>query len=79
MQLEDDGPGDNGPGEEWEDPIVAEVRRAREQILARFEHDIGAYTAHIIAIQEEKKRRGFQYASPRARRPEGSTQPPAHR
>ena len=51
----------------WEDPFVAEVRRVREQILAEFDYDIQAYAAHIIAIQEEKKRRGFEYTSPASR------------
>jgi len=48
----------------WEDPIVAEVRRTRENILAEFNYDIRAYAAHIMAIQEEKKQRGFRYGSP---------------
>ena len=48
----------------WEDPIVAEVRRTREKILAAFDYDLDAYIAHIVAIQEKKKKRGFKYASP---------------
>jgi hypothetical protein len=52
----------------WKDPIVAEVRRTREKILAEFNYDIRAYAAHIIAIQEEEKKSGVKYASPRPRR-----------
>lgn len=48
----------------WEDPIVSEVRSIRENILAEFNYDIRAYAAHIMAIQEEKKRRGFRYGAP---------------
>ena len=54
----------------WEDPIVAEVRRTREKILAEFNYDIAAYTADIIARQEEEKKRGVQYVSPAPRQPE---------
>lgn len=31
----------------WEDPIVAEVHRAREKLAAQFNFDIGAYFADI--------------------------------
>lgn len=57
----------------WEDPIVAEVRRIREQILAEFDYDIDAYAAHIIAIQEEEKKRGVKYVSGPSGRPQGAT------
>jgi hypothetical protein len=53
----------------WEDPIVAEVRRTREKILAEFNYDIDAYAAHIMAIQDKKKKHGFKYASPPGRTP----------
>jgi hypothetical protein len=49
-----------------EDPIVAEVRRAREEILAGFGYDVEAYAADVIARQEEDKKRGMTYAPPRA-------------
>jgi hypothetical protein len=55
----------------WEDPIVAEVRRTRENILAEFDYDIRAYAAHIMAVQEENKKRGVTYVSPPPRRPSG--------
>ena len=54
-----------------EDPIVAEVRRTRENIFATFDYDIRAYVAHIVAIQEEEKKRGVIYSSPPPRRPKG--------
>jgi hypothetical protein len=61
-----------GPApEEWEDPIVAAVRRTREQILAEFNYDVRAYAAHIMSVQNEEKQRGVQYASPPPRRPVG--------
>jgi hypothetical protein len=55
----------------WEDPIVAEVRRTREKIFAQFDYDLDAFTAHIISLQEENKRRGVEYASPRVHHPQG--------
>lgn len=36
----------------WEDPIVAEVHRAREQIAAKYNYDIGAYFADVHRRQE---------------------------
>lgn len=55
----------------WVDPIVAEVRRTREKILAEFNYDVRAYATHIMAVQEEEKKRGVTYASPPPRRPIG--------
>jgi hypothetical protein len=52
----------------WEDPIVAEVRRSREKILASFGYDLEAYAAHIMALQEADKKRGVTYARPGTRR-----------
>lgn len=48
----------------WEDPIVAEVRRIREEIFAEYGDDLEAYAAHIMALQEEDKKRGVTYARP---------------
>ena len=31
----------------WEDPIVAEVHRAREQLAVECNHDIGAFFANL--------------------------------
>jgi hypothetical protein len=35
----------------WEDPIVAEVRRAREELSARFDFDVKAIFADIRCRQ----------------------------
>ena len=47
-----------------EDPIVAEVRKVREQLFSEFGYDLEAYAGHIAEIEAEKKKRGFRYASP---------------
>jgi hypothetical protein len=31
----------------WDDPIVAEVRRARDELMARFDYDVDAILADI--------------------------------
>jgi hypothetical protein len=45
----------------WEDPIVAEVRKARQGIFARFDYDLDAYFAHLQEAAEENRRRGVRY------------------
>ena len=35
----------------WEDPIVSDVRRIREQLSARFEFDVGAIFADLRSRQ----------------------------
>lgn len=47
--------------EDSEDPIVAEVRRNRRKILARFNGDVDAYSSYIEAVEAEKRSRGVQY------------------
>ena len=42
----------------WEDPIVAEVHRARREILARFNGDMAAYMDYLREMTEEERRRG---------------------
>ena len=37
----------------WEDPIVAEVHRIRDQIMASFNHDIDVYVADLMKRQVE--------------------------
>ena len=37
----------------WEDPIVADVRRTRESLSARFDFDLAAIFADIRNRQEE--------------------------
>jgi hypothetical protein len=54
----------------WEDPIVAEVRRAREQLAARFDFDVDAIFADIQNRQTALGRRLVSRAQPAG--PEGA-------
>ncbi len=40
----------------WQDPIVAEIRRIREQYAARFHHDIQAICRHAEEQQQKADR-----------------------
>jgi hypothetical protein len=51
----------------WEDPIVAEVHKAREQILARFDYDLAAYGEHLKKVEAENRARGIKYVDPPVR------------
>ncbi|HEX6037580.1 hypothetical protein [Longimicrobium sp.] len=42
----------------WEDPIVAEVRRIREEISAGFNHDPDAYFRHLREMDEQARGSG---------------------
>jgi hypothetical protein len=44
--------------EPWSDPIVAEVRKARDQYAASFGYDLDRIFADIERLQEERKARG---------------------
>jgi hypothetical protein len=46
----------------WEDPIVAEVRKVREEIFAEFNYDLHAYAAHLQALEKEARQRGVRYS-----------------
>lgn len=46
-----------------EDPIVAEVHRIRQQIMARFNNDLEAYVAYLQTRRESDRRRGFREAT----------------
>lgn len=46
-----------------EDPIVAEIHRIRQQIMARFNGDLEAYVAYLRSREGENRRYGFRYAS----------------
>ncbi len=37
----------------WEDPIVKETRAAREELFARFNHDLAALCEHLRKKQRE--------------------------
>jgi hypothetical protein len=61
---------------EDDDPIVAEVRRAREVIAAKFNYDLAAIFKHMQELTEEAARAGHPVVSPPPRRPEGRQEPP---
>jgi hypothetical protein len=64
----------------WEDPIVAEVRRAREQLAARFDFDVEAIFADIQNRQTALGRRlvsRTQPANPQGADRSRATQEPA--
>jgi hypothetical protein len=59
------------------DPIVTEVRKAREEIFAEFDYDLHAYAAHLRALEKEARRRGVRYsdrplAQPRRAQPDAA-------
>jgi hypothetical protein len=61
----------------WEDPIVAEVRKAREEIFAEFSYDLHAYAAHLQALEREARKHGVRYsdrplAQPRKAQPDAA-------
>jgi hypothetical protein len=58
-----------------DDPIVAEVRAAREAYAARFGFDLRAIFADLQRRTEEARRAGRQVVSPPPRRPAGWTEP----
>jgi hypothetical protein len=45
----------------WEDPIVAEVHRARQAIFAQFDNDMGAYLSYIREQEEEERKSGREF------------------
>jgi hypothetical protein len=45
----------------WEDPIVAEVRKQRQQLFAEFDYDLAAYVEHLKIRQEEREARTGVY------------------
>lgn len=47
----------------WEDPIVAEVHRARRDIFARFNGDMKAYLRYIREEEEKERRQGRKIIS----------------
>jgi hypothetical protein len=56
----------------WEDPIVAEVRKARQKIFARFNYDLEAYVAHLQEMERQDRERGVRYIDaplPKVKRP----------
>ena len=45
-----------------EDPIVAEVRKTRQAIFARFNYDLDAYFEHLKAVEADDRKRGARYS-----------------
>lgn len=56
----------------WEDPIVADVRKVRQEIFARFNYDLDAYFEHLKMVEEEDRKRGARYTD----RPLAKRHPP---
>ncbi|CAN5423615.1 hypothetical protein BH24GEM3_BH24GEM3_24690 [soil metagenome] len=54
----------------WKDPIVEEVRRAREEYAARFDFDLEALARDLREHQEELERNGWEVVSLPPRRVE---------
>lgn len=52
-----------------DDPIVSEVRRAREAHAARFGYDLDLIFADIKRSEAELRRAGWKFAPPPKRRP----------
>ncbi|HEV3051876.1 MAG TPA: hypothetical protein VGX50_16330 [Longimicrobium sp.] len=44
-----------------EDPIVAEVRKVRQELFAEFNYDLDAYVADLKARQQEREARTGVY------------------
>jgi antirestriction protein len=56
----------------WKDPIVDEVRQAREEYAARFNFDLEAIARDLREHQEELERSGWNVVSLAPRRVEES-------
>ena len=57
---------------EDDDPIVAEVRRARERYAAQFNYDLEAIVRDVQRRTDEARAAGHAVVSLRPRRPEGT-------
>ena len=49
--------------QEWEDPIVAEVRAARQAYAKELNHDPRAIFQDLLKRQERMKKEGYTFAS----------------
>lgn len=54
--------------EPWEDPIVAEVRRVREELFAAAGYDLDAFCRQLREWQEKEGRHGVARPPRRPRR-----------
>jgi hypothetical protein len=57
----------------WEDPIVAEVHRTREKLLAKFNYDLDAFFEDLMRRQLEHADRLVSRVQPVARPDEPRT------
>ena len=55
---------DNLIQDDAEDPIVAEVRRAREELISSYKYDLEAFMDDMQRKTEQAERAGFKVASP---------------
>ncbi len=53
----------------WEDPIVAEVRKVRDEYAARFHYDLAAIVRDLKRQEAEERKRGRKVVSFPSRRP----------
>lgn len=51
----------------WEDPIVKETRLAREELFARFNHDLAKFCEHL---RQKQREHGGRVVTREPRRPE---------
>ena len=54
----------------WEDPIVEEVRQARDRFARGLDYDLDAIFADLVNHQEEAREQGWQIVSLPPRKPE---------
>ena len=55
------------PQRHWEDPIVKETREAREELFARFNHDLAALCRFL---REKEREHSYRVVTLELRRPE---------
>jgi hypothetical protein len=46
----------------WEDPIVAEIHRIRQNIMAEANDDVAAFVARLQTRRDSDRQRGFREA-----------------
>lgn len=61
--------------ERWEDPIVAEVRRAREALFAAADYDLDEFCRQLRDRQEKEGRRAVSRPSRPPQREEAASAP----
>jgi hypothetical protein len=52
-----------------DDPVVAEVRRVREDLFAQFNYDLQAFGNHLRELTDEAARAGHRIVAPPPARP----------